>query len=139
MEKLFPNDKVIVTEHFDVHQDWQTPIPGLFIVESKRKIASIEEFTDEESREFIRLIRYLRKGMRELLNIEKIIMFQNEDSEWGFHVWMFPLYEWMKRFGHGTRSIKLITEHARKNMANSETINEVKEKVSIVREFMEKF
>src|SRR3990167_8943612 len=48
-KKLFPEEKIIVTKHFDVHQDWEIPIPGFFIVASTRKISSIEEFTKEEA------------------------------------------------------------------------------------------
>lgn len=75
MKKLFPNETVIITNHFDVHQDWEVPIPGFFIIATKRKIRSISEFTSQEAEEFINLIIKLRKGMEEVLNIKDVYFF----------------------------------------------------------------
>lgn len=138
MEKMFPSETVIITDHFDVHQDWNTPIPGLFIIASRRKIESIEEFSSKESDEYMKILIALRKGMRKLLGIEKVIVFQNEYSEWDYHTWVFPFYSWMGGFGHGSRSMKTIVEYSRENMTKPEHFREVKKAVSVMKKYMER-
>lgn len=137
MKKIFPNSTVVITNHFDVHQDWEVPIPGFFIVASKRKITSISEFTDIEAQEYIFLIRKLRKGMKEELGIENVCFFQNEDSEHGFHVWVFPRLEWMEDFGKKIESVRPIIQHAKKNMNTKEVHTQVEEYVKNMKKYME--
>ena len=96
---LFPNENIITTKLFDVAQDWEVPISGFFIIAPLRKLKSVDQFTDEEAIEFIHLIRKVRKGMRDVLRIEEVYFFQNEDTEHGFHLWIFPLHKWMEKFG----------------------------------------
>lgn len=138
-KKIFPDEKIIVTEHFDVHQDWETPIPAFFIITSRRKIRSVEEFNDEETEEFIKLVRKVRKGMREILGINDVYLFQNEDKEHHFHLWLFPRYEWMERFGRKIESVRPIINYSKENMANSETVSQVKKAVKQIKEYMNKF
>ncbi|MBU1204827.1 MAG: hypothetical protein KKA61_01670 [Nanoarchaeota archaeon] len=83
---LFPNDSVIITRNFEVSQDWKFPITGFFILSPKRKMCSISEFNDDETIEFIMLLREVRKGMKDVLGIEDVYFFQNEDTEYNFHV-----------------------------------------------------
>jgi diadenosine tetraphosphate (Ap4A) HIT family hydrolase len=136
---LFPNENIITTKLFVINQDWEIPISGFFIIAPLRKINSIDELTDEEAIEFINLLRYLRKGMREILKIEEIYLFQNEDSEHGFHLWVFPRHKWMKKFGNKIQSVRPIIVYAKENMLSQKTINEVKDSVKIMREFMRNF
>ena len=90
---LFPNEKVIVTKYFDVHQDWTVPIPGFFIIASIRKIRSVADFTDEETLEFMKLVCAIRRGMKGKLRIKEVYLFQREDTEHeNFHLWIFPRY-----------------------------------------------
>ena len=131
---LFPDEKIITTKLFKVGQDWEIPIPGFFIIAPLRKIKSISEFTDEESIEFINLIKTVRKGMREALKIEEVYLFQNEDTEHNFHLWIFPRHDWMEQFGRKIESVKPIMEYAKENMINEPYIKEVKESVSKMRE-----
>ncbi len=138
-KKLFPNENIIISEHFDVHQDWEVPIPAFFIMASIRKIKSIDEFTDEEASEFIKLLRKIRKGMREVLNIKDVYLFQNEDSEHGFHLWIFPRYDWMDEFGKKIQSVRPIIEHAKSEMLDESTINEVKEAAQKMKAYMSEF
>ena len=72
---LFPNEKIIVTEYFDIHQDWEVPISGFFIVACIRKVSSIAEFTDQETTEFIKLVKKVRQGMKEALGIKEVYFF----------------------------------------------------------------
>jgi len=113
---LFPKEEIITTKLFNVAQDWEVPIAGFFIVAPLRKIKSISEFTDEEAIEFINLIKKVRKGMRQVLKIEEVYLFQNEDTEHGFHFWIFPRFDWMEKFGRKIQSVRPIINYAKENM-----------------------
>ena len=137
---LFPNEKIIVTKLFDVHQDWEIPIPGFFIIASIRKIKSIGEFNDEEVNEFINLLREIRKGMKEKLGINEVYLFQNEaTSHKLFHLWILPRYPWMDKFGYKIESIRPIIEYSKKNMKNEKVFLEVKEYAKKMREHMSSY
>ena len=137
---LFPNEKVIVTKYFDVHQDWSVPIPGFFIIASIRKIRSVADFTDEETREFMKLMCVIRRGMKDKLGIKEVYLFQREDTEHAsFHLWIFPRYKWMEKFGSGIQSIRPIIEYSKENMKNDVTIHKVKKAVKQMKEYMKNF
>ena len=136
---LFPNENIITTDLFKVNQDWEVPIPGFFIIAPLRKLKSIDEFTDEEANEFINLIRKVRKGMRDILKIEEVYFFQNEDSKHGFHLWIFPRHKWMEKFGEKIESVKPIMNYAKENMLNDDVFKEVRENVKKMKEFMSDF
>jgi len=138
-EILFPDEKIIVTEFFDVHQDWMMPIPGFFIIEPLRKIRSVAELNDQEALDFINLIRKIRLAMRDILDIETVYLFQSEDSRHGFHLWMFPRYQWMEQFGRKIESVKPIMNYAKENMVNEETFQQVKEAVAKMRDYLKNF
>ncbi len=133
---LFPNENIITTRLFNVGQDWEIPIPGFFIIAPLRKLKSIDEFTDEEAIEFINLIRKVRKGMRNILKIKEVYLFQNEDTEHGFHLWMFPRYDWMEKFGRKIQSVRPIINYAKENMLSNDVFNEVREYVEKMKKFM---
>lgn len=133
---LFPDDIVLKGKHFIVNQDWEVPIPGLFILAPKRKVRSIAEFSKEESKEFMEIIIKLRRGMKEVLGIDDVYLFQNEDSEHNFHVWVFPRLAWMERFGRKIESVRPIMEYAIKNMAGKDGIAQVKQAAAKIREYM---
>ena len=138
-ETLFPNEKIIITKFFDAHQDWKVPIPGLFIIESLRKIRSIAELNDDEAADFINLIRKVRLGMKDILGIEDVYLFQDEDSRHGFHLWMFPRHQWMEQFGRKIESVRPIINYAKENMANEEVFQQVKESAAKMRDYMKIF
>ncbi len=136
---LFPDEKVIRTDLFDIHQDWEVPIPGFFIIAPVRKIRSVSEFSDEEASEFIMLLRYLRKGMENVLDIKDVYLFQNEDTSGSFHLWVFPRHDWMGRFGKKIQSVRPAIEYAKQNMRTEQVFIEVREYVKKMREFMSDF
>jgi len=142
MHKLFDNDKykIILTKHFDVHQDWEIPIPGFFIIATRnRKQKSIDEFSDVQAEELTRLTKKLRKGMRDVLGIDTVYIWQNEDtSEW-YHLWMFPRHKWMKKFGIKIESVRPIMKYAEKNMVNDKVFEEVEEYAAKMRKYMQNF
>jgi diadenosine tetraphosphate (Ap4A) HIT family hydrolase len=133
---LFPDEKIIVTELFDIHQDWGVPIPGFFIVAPLRKIRSIAEFTDEEATEFMDLVRKVRRGMSEVLAIKDVYLFQNEDTDHGFHLWMLPRHDWMEKFGRKIESVRPIINYAKENMLGEEVAEEVRASVEKMRRYM---
>jgi len=136
---LFPNENIITTKLFNVGQDCKVPIPGFFIIVPLRKLKSIDEFTDEEATEFINLIRKVRKGMRDILKIEEVYLFQNDDSEYGFHLWIFPRHKWMEIYGRKIQSVRPIMTYAKENMLSDDVFKEVQEYVKKMKEFMSDF
>lgn len=142
-EILFPDTnseyRAITTKHFNVHQDWCMPIPGFFIIAAERKVHSIADFTEEETIEFARLLRILRKGMKEKLKVKSIMIYQNESTEWGdFHLWLFPRYAWMEKFGTGSKSMASIRSYAKENMFNEKTTGEIKKAVAAMKSYFSK-
>ena len=133
---LFPNEKIIVTNLFDVHQDYSVPIPGFFIIASIRKVKSIADFTEEEFKEFIYLLKEVRKGMKEVLSIDEVYLFQNEDTDHNFHLWIFPRYDWMEKFGRKIQSVRPIMNYAKENNLSDEVFSEVKVYVQKMRDYM---
>ena len=135
-EKLF--DEVIFDgKYFNAHQDWDVPIPGFFIIVAKRKILSISEFSDDELKEFMDILKRVRTGMKEVLGIDYVYLFQNEKTDHElFHIWVLPHHKWMERFGNSSKSLKPITTYAKENMVDEKTIGEVKEAAKKMREFM---
>ena len=136
---LFPTENIITTKYFDIHQDWEVPIPGFFIIAHLRRLKSIDEFTDEEAIELINLIRKVRKGMRDILKIEEVYFFQNEDTEHGYNVWIFPRHTWMEKFGRKIQSVRPIMNHAKENMLSNGVFKEIKEDVKKMKKFMSDF
>lgn len=138
MEKvLFPNEAILEGKYFEVHQDRGTPIPGFFILDTKRKIHSVSEFKDDEAEEFITMLTKVRKAMKEVLGIEYVYLFQREDNlEYYFHFWIFPKYEWMiKKCGQRIQPNE-VGKYARENMSNEQTIKQVKEAAKKVRDYL---
>jgi diadenosine tetraphosphate (Ap4A) HIT family hydrolase len=134
MINLFPNEIILTTDNFIVAQDWEVPIAAFFILSTRRKIRSIAEFTDAEAEEFGLILKKVRRGMREALGITDVYFFQNEDSIHGFHVWMFPRYDWMKDFGTKIESVRPIMLFARGLEVTDELIAEVKKSAAMMRE-----
>ena len=139
VKKLFPNGNIIITKLFTIHQDWEVPIPGFFILAPLRKIKSISEFTDEELLEFSTLLRKVRQGMQEILQIDEVYLFQNEDTEYGFHLWIFPRYKWMGQFGRKIQSVRPIINHAEETMINDDVFKQVKDYVQKMKAYMKGF
>ncbi|MEK7619429.1 MAG: diadenosine tetraphosphate hydrolase [Patescibacteria group bacterium] len=138
-KKLFPNDAIIVTENFDVHQDWETPIPGFLILACRRKIRSIMEFNQEEIQEFGPLLMKVRQALKDVLAIDTVYLYQAEDTTHEqFHLWILPRYSWMEKFGTRIQSVRPIIEHAKERFGDERNIVAVKETARTLRESIEK-
>ncbi|MEH6941814.1 HIT family protein [Bacillus sp. JJ722] len=116
---------VIETKFFHAHQDVAYPIKGLVILASKRHIKCFDELSEEEKLDYISLLSKIRKAQRQVLGIEYVYYFYNEDTSHHFHTWMVPRYEWMYEFGGSIESVRPVLLHARQNMNSEENVKEV--------------
>ena len=134
MAILFPNEIILETENFIVAQDWEVPIVGFFIISTKRKVRSVSEFRTEEALEFGPLIVKIRKAMNEVLGIETVYVFQNEDTVHGFHLWLFPRHDWMEQFGLKIQSVRPIMKYSQNQTITEVVLKEVKGAVQRMKE-----
>lgn len=116
---------VLETEYFHAHQDVAYPIKGLIILASKRHVKCLDELTEAEQLDYIRVLSMIRKAQRKVLGIEHVYYFYNEDTSHHFHTWMVPRYEWMYQFGHSIESVRPVLLHARNNLNDEAHIEEV--------------
>lgn len=134
MNKSFIDEQILETENFLVAQDWEVPIPGFFIISSKDKTKSkISDFSESELIELIALQKKVRILMQDLLGINVVYFFQNEDTEHGFHVWCFPRHVWMEEFGFKIQSVRPIMEFAKQNLFTEQNLKFVREYCEIAR------
>lgn len=123
---------VLETEHFHAHQDVAYPIKGLMIVVSKRHIKCLDELTEVEQADYINILAKIRKAQREVLGIEYVYYFYNEDTTHHFHTWVVPRYEWMYQFGRSVESVRPVLLHARNEMNEEENLHEVMEAIKLL-------
>lgn len=130
-----PDGGVIVeTPLFHAHQDVAYPIPGLVILASKRHVYGLDELTEEEGSAYLHLLRRIRKAQRQVLNIEHVYYFYNEDTTHHFHTWLVPRYNWMYQFGRSVESLRPVLVHAREHMNLPEQRQEVLQAIEKLRE-----
>jgi len=123
-------EKITETESFVVRQDYETPIPGFMILSSKKHIKGIEDLTESERKEFIELLYKVRKAMSKSLDVKYVYIVQKEDSiidRSHFHIWLFPRYAWMEKYGRKIASVTSIIEYSRKHMKTEKNLAKVKE------------
>lgn len=129
-----PDERVITeTEYFHAHQDVAYPIKGLVILASKRHFTSFDEMTEEEKMDYITVLIKIRKAQRNVLGIEYVYYFYNEDTTHHFHTWMVPRYEWMYQFGRSIESVRPVLLHARNEMNTKEHNEEIREAIQKLR------
>jgi len=127
---------ILESEYFDAHQDYEIPIPGFFILASKRHLQSVDEFTEEEQRDFIKFLCRLRLALRQVLGVKIVYLIQEEDTSDHFHVWVFPRYGWMtKKFGQKIQSVRPIMEYARENLKTNSNLKKVKSATQKLKRF----
>ena len=73
--------------------------------------------------------------MLETLGINDVYFFQNEDSVHDFHLWMFPRYEWMKKFGIKIESVRPIMQYAQNLEITDKLLAEVKKSATVMRDY----
>lgn len=124
---------VYETKYFHAHQDVAYPIKGLIILASKRHIKSFDELTEEEKLDYIQTLTRIRQAQREVLNIEYVYYFYNEDTTHHFHTWMVPRYEWMYEFGRSVESVRPTLLHARNHMNDTKNMEEVMTAINLLK------
>lgn len=129
---------VMETEHFHAHQDVAYPIPGLIILASKRHLKSLDELTEEERIDYITVLTEIRKAQRNVLGIESVYYFYNEDTTHHFHTWMVPRYDWMYAFGRSVESVRPALLHARNEMNDEANLKSVRQAISALTEELER-
>ena len=125
---------ILETQHFHAHQDVAHPIPGLVILAAKRHFYALDEMFGEETQEFIFLLHKIRQVQRDILCIEHVYYFYNEDTSHHFHFWLVPRYDWMRQFGKSVQSVRPVLLHARDHMNTPENLTEVHRCVALLRE-----
>lgn len=125
---------VMETEHFHAHQDVAYPIPGLVILASKRHLKTLDELTESERLDYITTLSKIRKAQRDVLGIESVYYFYNEDTTHHFHTWMVPRYEWMYEFGRSVESVRPVLLHARNVMNDEMNMQCVRQAISALTE-----
>ncbi|MFJ7638081.1 HIT family protein [Peribacillus sp. NPDC097225] len=129
---------IIETELFHAHQDVAYPIRGLIILASKRHIECLDDLTESERLDYINILARIRKAQRDVLGIEYVYYFYNEDTTHHFHTWMVPRYEWMYEFGRSVESVRPVLLHARNEMNDKENVEEVMEAINFLTEELNK-
>ncbi|MFA4873197.1 MAG: diadenosine tetraphosphate hydrolase [Patescibacteria group bacterium] len=128
---------IVKSKYFDAHQDYEIPIPGFVIISSRRHIQSVDEFTDKEQRDFIKLLYRLRSALRQVLGVKVVYLIQEEDTLHHFHVWVFPRFDWMKRkFGRKIESVRPIMEFAKKTFKTKSNLTKVDEATLKLKQFL---
>ena len=101
--------------HFNIVQDPCVPIPGFLVVNSKRHITGIAQFTPPEIKEFAGIVYIARKAMLEALGLKTAYLVQEERS-CHFHLWILPKYDWMGKFNPGISSARKIMTYAAEHL-----------------------
>jgi diadenosine tetraphosphate (Ap4A) HIT family hydrolase len=124
---------IIETKYFHAHQDVAYPIEGLVILASKRHIKCLDELTEDERLDYINIMTLIRKAQREVLGIEYVYYFYNEDTTHHFHTWMVPRYDWMNEFGRSVESVRPVLLHARNHRNTVENNQKVMKAIEYLR------
>ena len=131
---LFPHEVVYEDNLIRINQDRKVPIPGFFIVGVLLNVKSIDQLNQKEITTVMNSVHKLRMLMRDLLHINEVYLFQNEDSNHSFHIWLFPRYEWMEKFGNKIESVRDIINYAKLNMCSDDNFTKVKNAYNIIKQ-----
>ena len=92
--------------------DPEIPIPGFLIITAKRHIQSYAELAKEERSEIGDILSCAEKALKQLNIADEITLVQEERSH-HFHIWIFPVHEWIrKQFGSGIRHLRDVSQYA---------------------------
>lgn len=103
------------SKNFVLAQDAEVMIEGFLIIQAKRHVNSLLDFSEEENLELSNLLYQTRKALKELNICEEVTIVQEERSK-HFHIWLFPYYDWMKeKFGKGIKYLRDINQYVMEN------------------------
>ena len=99
------------SKNFVLAQDAEVMIEGFLIIQAKRHVNSLLDFSEEENLELSNLLYQTRKALKELNICEEVTIVQEERSK-HFHIWLFPCYDWMKEnFGKVIKYLRDINQY----------------------------
>ncbi len=128
-------------DFFRIMQDTETPIPGFFVISSKRHIRTLNDLSEKELQNLFPLLLKLRRGMSDLLKIEKVSTIQEDGSKNGhFHLWLFPWHSWMDDLYSNeleTSRIRKIMKYAQNNMRKKENIETIHAAIRTMRKIFD--
>ncbi len=134
-----PGGRIAESAHFTAGQDYEIPIPGFVIIASKRHVQSVDEFTEDEQKDFIWFLCRVRKAMRQTLGIEVVYLIVEEDTSNHFHIWMFPRQDSLaEKFGTKIQSVRPVMEYARESLKTPENLKAVDEATEKMRKYFRK-
>lgn len=129
---------IVKSKYFDAHQDYAIPIPGFIIISSRRHIQSIDEFTDNEQRDFIKFLCRIRSAMRRVLGIKVIYLYQAEDTSHHFHFWLIPRYGWMeKNFGRSIESVRPAINYSKEKLLTKANLAKIANATESLKQFFQ--
>ena len=105
---------------------------------SKRHIKCFDELSEEEKTDYINILTRIRKAQRDVLGIDHVYYFYNEDTTHHFHTWMVPRYDWMYQFGRSIESVRPVLLHARNEMNDEGNLKQVMEAINRLKEELNK-
>ncbi|MFA5532076.1 MAG: hypothetical protein WDA13_00565 [Candidatus Shapirobacteria bacterium] len=115
---------IFESKYFIVAPDIEIPIPGFIIISSKRHISSILDFSQDELSDFNQLLTDTRKAIKQALPNITITMVQKENRP-HFHIWFFPKFDWMEKFGEKLSGISELLVYSRKNLKKETNLKEL--------------
>lgn len=117
-------DCVYENTHCRVHQDYALPIPGMMVVETKRHVRLISDLTEGEQFDLNEATVKVRAAMLDLgIDIASLVI---EDKSSHIHLWLMPIYEWMKKETNGkTRNFQDIFDYAKTSLTTEANIKEI--------------
>ena len=137
-EIKIPGGSIYEGKYIILGADPEIPIPGFFVITTKRHINSFSELNKEERVEIGNIIFYAEKALKELNIVKEITLVQEERSK-HFHIWIFPNYNWMnEKFGKGITYLRAISQYARENI-NEDGIKEVLNVIEKTRKYFNKY
>lgn len=119
---------------FRVAQDWECPIAGFMVVSTVREVRSFDDFSTGEAERFGRIVRAVRAAQR-ALGYETCYVFEMDDSEFAFRVWMLPRQGWMDPFVGRLPDLGAILRHAKAE--RMDRAGEVETAAKRIREILE--
>lgn len=79
---------------FIVRQDAECPVPGFYIISTRKHIQLISDFSIKQAQELGILIYKIRFYMKEILKINRVeIILEERKVNPHFHIWLLPLWE----------------------------------------------
>lgn len=122
-------------EYFRIGQDTENPIRGFFVIGAVRHFRTFNELNEEESRRLLPLMVETRRVMKEILNIDKTTLIQEDGPDaMHFHPWFFPWYAWMDEIeGRETGKIRDIMKYSREHMKTNDNLKEINEAIVLAR------